>query len=133
MGAELTVLALAGLLQTVQFGIFSVLAQKQVGRRTAMGPRDNVSTALSGRAGRFQRAFDNHFEGLIMFTLAVVVVTLGDAGSAFTATCAWIYLAARILYVPAYVLGWVPGRSIIWIIGFGATVLMILAALTSSL
>ncbi|MDM7458494.1 MAG: MAPEG family protein [Paracoccus sp. (in: a-proteobacteria)] len=133
MTAELTVLALAGLLQTIQFAIYSFHAQKQVGRDTAMGPRDNIPTTLSGRAGRFQRAFNNHFEGLIMFTLAVVVVTLGNAASAFTASCAWIYLAARILYVPAYVLGWVPGRSIIWIIGFGATVLMILAALTSSL
>lgn len=64
-----------------------------------------------------------------MFTLAVVVVTMGQQGSFFTALMAWIYLGARILYVPAYVLGWVPGRSLIWSVGMGATVLMILAAL----
>jgi uncharacterized MAPEG superfamily protein len=42
-------------------------------------------------------------------------------------------VAARILYIPAYVRGWVPGRSIIWVVGFAATVLMILFALISSL
>ena len=65
---------------------------------------------------------------LILF-LPVVVVTLGGQGSGTTAACAWIYLAARILYVPAYVFGWVPWRSVIWAVGFAATMVMILAAL----
>lgn len=128
MTTELTVLALAGLLQAVQFVVFSVAANLQIGSRAAMGPRDNVP-ALTGRAGRLQRALNNHFEGLILFTLAVVVVTLGQQASSFTAICAWIYLLARIAYVPAYVLGLVPHRSVIWAIGFAATLCMILAAL----
>jgi uncharacterized MAPEG superfamily protein len=128
MTTELTVLALAGLLQAVQFAAFSITANLQVGPKVAMGPRDNVP-ALKGTAGRLQRALNNHFEGLILFTLAVVVVTLGGQSSGVTATCAWIYLAARILYVPAYVLGWVPWRSAIWAVGFAATMLIILAAL----
>ncbi|MFC3630349.1 MAPEG family protein [Paracoccus angustae] len=128
MTAELTVLALAGLLQGIQFAAFSVAANMQVGPRVAMGPRDDAPQ-LKGTAGRLQRAFGNHFEGLILFTLAVVAVTLGGQASAVTGACAWIYLAARILYVPAYVLGWVPWRSAIWAVGFGATMTMILAAL----
>ena len=128
MTPELTVLALAGLVQAIQFAAFSITANLQVGPKVAMGPRDNVPT-LKGTAGRLQRALNNHFEGLILFTLAVVVVTLGGQSSGLTATCAWIYLAARILYVPAYVLGWVPWRSAIWAVGFAATMLMILAAL----
>ncbi len=125
---ELTVLALAGLLQGLQFAAFSVAANLQVGPKVAMGPRDNAP-ALTGTAGRLQRAMNNHFEGLILFTLAVVTVTLGGQESGVTAACAWIYLAARILYVPAYVLGWVPWRSVIWAVGFAATMVMILAAL----
>jgi uncharacterized MAPEG superfamily protein len=128
MTPELTVLALAGLVQAIQFAAFSITANLQVGPKVAMGPRDNAP-ALKGTAGRLQRALNNHFEGLILFTLAVVVVTLGGQSSGLTATCAWIYLAARILYVPAYVLGWVPWRSAIWAVGFAATMLMILAAL----
>nr|WP_111298104.1 MAPEG family protein [Paracoccus saliphilus] len=128
MTAELTVLALAGLLQGCQFVLFSVLANLQVGPRVAMGPRDHAP-ALTGRAGRAQRALNNHFEGLILFSLAVLVVTAGAEASGFTAACAWIYLLARILYVPAYLLGWTPWRSVIWGVGFAATIAMILASL----
>lgn len=52
---------------------------------------------------------DNHFEALILFTLAVTVVTLAGRATAFTAACGWVYLGARILYVPAYALGSPPG------------------------
>ena len=45
---------------------------------------------------------------MILFTLAVVVVTLSDKASALTAACAWVYLAARVLYVPAYAFGLAP-------------------------
>lgn len=130
MTTEITVLALAGLLQGLQFAAFSIAANKTVGPKIAMGTRDNLpSTGLPGTTGRLQRAMNNHFEGLIMFTLAVVVVTLGNESSGFTGTLAWVYLIARIIYVPAYVFGWVPWRSVIWMVGFAATMLMILASL----
>ena len=45
------------------------------------------------------------------------------------AACAAAYLIARVLYIPAYYFGWRPWRSLIWFVGFGATVLMLLAAL----
>ena len=76
MPPEVAALAVAGLIQTAQFATYSVMAQRQVGRRAAMSPRDGGKVELTGTAGRLQRAFNNHFEGLIMFTLAVVVVTL---------------------------------------------------------
>ena len=59
----------------------------------------------------------------------VVVVTLSGQSTGFTGFCAWLYLAARILYVPAYALGLVPWRSVIWAVGFLATVAMIVASL----
>jgi uncharacterized MAPEG superfamily protein len=128
MTAELTVLALAGLLQGLQFTLFSVLANRQVGPEVAMGPRD-APVQLTGLAGRAQRAMNNHFEGLTLFTLAVVVVTLSDRSTGVTALCAWVYLAARILYVPAYLAGLAPWRSVIWLAGFVATMAMIVVAL----
>ena len=128
MTAELTVLALAGLLQALQFVAYSVAANLQVGPKTAMGPRDK-HIALNGTAGRLQRALTNHFEGLIFFTIAVVVVVLGDKTTGFSAICAWTYLGARLLYVPAYAFGWTPWRSIIWAVGFLATLLIIVSAL----
>ncbi|WBU58304.1 MAPEG family protein [Paracoccus sediminicola] len=128
MTTELTVLALAGLLQACQFALFAIRANLELGPAVTMGPRDKP-VQLSKMTGRLQRAMANHFEGLALFTIAVVVVTLADESSWLTASCAWIYLIARVLYVPAYAFGWTPWRSVIWVVGFAATMLMILAAL----
>ena len=134
MTPELTVLALAGLLQGVQFALMSVAANLELGPGKTMGPRDPerlgkpLEQQVSPGTGRLFRALNNHFEGLILFTLAVVVVSLGDKNTGLTAACAWIYLAARIFYVPAYYFGLVPWRSVIWFIGFLATFVMILSA-----
>lgn len=128
MTPELTVLALAALLQAGQFTLYSVAANLQVGPKKAMGPRDQQIT-LQGKTGRLQRAMNNHFEGLILFTIAVLVTVLGDKTTGFSANCAWIYLGARILYVPAYVFGLTPWRSLIWAVGFISTMLMIVSAL----
>ncbi len=135
MTPELTALALAGLLQVIQFMLMSIPANLELGPGKTLGPRDPdrlgkpLIEQVSPRTGRLFRALNNHFEGLILFTLAVVVVTLSDQSSPFTAACAWTYLVARVLYVPAYAFGLVPWRSLIWIVGFSATTLMLLAAL----
>lgn len=135
MPPELTALALAGLLQVIQFMLMSIPANLELGPGKTLGPRDPdrlgkpLIEQVSPRTGRLFRALNNHFEGLILFTLAVVVVTLSDQSSPFTAACAWTYLVARVLYVPAYAFGLVPWRSLIWMVGFSATTLMLLAAL----
>jgi uncharacterized MAPEG superfamily protein len=130
MTPELTALALAGLLQAVQFTTFALPANRELGVGYTSSPRDRPpSRQMSTVTGRLQRALNNHFEGLILFTLAVVVVTLGNQSTPVTQAAAWTYLAARVLYIPAYALGWRPWRSAIWAIGFFATVTMLIAAL----
>jgi uncharacterized MAPEG superfamily protein len=135
MTPELTALALAGLLQAVQYVLMAVPANLELGVGKTLSPRDTgrlgrpLAEQVSPPTGRLFRALNNHFEGLILFTLAVVVVTLGNQSTPFTQTCAWVYLAARVLYVPAYWAGLVPWRSVIWVTGFTATVLMLVAAL----
>ena len=79
--------------------------------------------------GRLQRAMNNHFEGLILFTLAVVVVTMGNQSTMVTQNAAWVYLVARVLYIPAYAYGLRPWRSAVWGVGFIAPLTMIVAAL----
>ena len=130
MTPELTALTLAALLQTVQFLLYATPANLELGTKYTSGPRDTpLPRPLSVTTARLQRAMNNHFEGLILFTLAVVVVTLGNQSSPVTVACGWIYLAARILYVPAYALGLSPWRSAVWGVGFFATVIMLVAAL----
>lgn len=134
MTPELTVLALAALLQVGQIILMAVPANLEVGIGKTLSPRDrarlggSLEEHLSMRTARLKRAMDNHFEGLILFTIAVVVVTLGQQSTPLTATCAWVYLGARVLYVPAYAFGLTPWRSLIWAVGLLATVIMVLAA-----
>lgn len=128
MTTELYILALAGLLQVAQVALYSVIGNLQIDKRTVFGPRD-AQIELPTATGRAHRAMNNHFEGLILFTLAVVVVTLSDQSSTVTELCAHIYLISRLLYIPAYLQGLAPWRSIIWLVGFSATAIMLIAAL----
>ena len=130
MTPELTALTLAALLQVVQYVLYAVPANLELGPGYTMSARDREpSKQMSDRTARLGRAMDNHFEGLILFTIACVVITLAGNSSWFTTACAFTYLGARVLYIPAYALGLRPWRSYIWALGFFATLLMLLAAL----
>ena len=130
MTPELIALALSGLLQALLFALFAAPANLELGPPYTTSPRDTPPPrSLSLTTARMQRALSNSFEALITFTLAVVVVTLGGQSSPLTAACAWTFLAARVLYIPAYWFGWAPWRSAIWGVGYLASLIMILAAL----
>lgn len=130
MPPELTTLALAGLLQAAQLTLFATPANLELGTRYTSGPRDvPPRKPLSTSTARLQRAMNNHFEALILFTLAVVVVTLGGQSTATTQYAAYAYLIARIAYIPAYAFGLTPWRSVIWGVGFAATITMLIASL----
>ena len=133
MTPELTVLALAVLLQALQFTLMSIAANRDLGPGKTMSARDEsrlggpLASQLADKPARLYRAMNNHFEALILFTAAVVVVVLGDKATGFSEICAWTYLGARVLYVPAYYFGWAPWRSLIWFVGFLATLAMVLS------
>lgn len=130
MTPELTALTLAALLQFAQFALYAVPANQELGTGYTMSARDTEpSRAMSDRTSRLGRAFENHFEGLILFAIAVGVVQMSGQNSTLTATCAWVYLIARAAYVPAYAFALRPWRSIIWFTGFMATLFMLLSAL----
>ena len=131
MTPELTILTLAALLQVLQFALMSIPANLELGPGKTMSARDGdpLQRQVSVKTSRLIRAMNNHFEGLILFTIACVVVTLADQSTTFTIACAWVYLIARVLYIPAYYFGLAPWRSMIWFFGFLATAFMLIAAL----
>ncbi len=130
---EVKVLALAALWQFVQFALMAVPVNLELGTDKTLSSRDNdtlggsIQSQVSARTARLIRALNNHFEALILFTIAVVAVALSGQSSTFTVVCAWAYLASRMLYVVAYAFDWVPWRSLIWAVGFTATAAMLLA------
>lgn len=130
---EVKILALAALWQFVQFALMAVPVNIELGTGKTLSSRDtqklggSIQSQVSARTGRLIRALNNHFEALILFTIAVVVIALSGESSALSVACAWTYLASRILYVAAYAFDWVPWRSIIWAAGFCATAVMLLS------
>jgi uncharacterized MAPEG superfamily protein len=128
---EITVLILAALVQFLHIGITGYLLNRTPeGRDWNASPRDAPRPPPKDAwEGRAERASQNHQQALLLFAVAVFAVTATGSSSGLTVLCAWAFLLARLLYVPAYLLGWNPWRSLIWLLGFGATAVMLLAAL----
>jgi len=132
MTTELAVLVLAGLLQMVQLALYAIPANLTLGVGRTLGPRDapiDPARELDVTTARLKRAYDNHFEALVLFAIAAVAVTVLGKSSLVTEICAHAYLVARLLYIPAYASGAVPWRSVFFGAGFVATLVMLLAAL----
>jgi len=128
MPFEVTILAWAGVVFAGQFVLMAISVNSQLGTAYSGGSRDERREP-TGIPGRLYRAWHNMVEALVFFTLAVVVVTLGEAATQGTAVAAMIFLGARIAYVPAYVSGIPMLRSMIWLTGFLATAFMVVQAL----
>lgn len=135
MTPELTILTLAALLQCIQFAFMAIPANLELGMGKTTSPRDHdrlgkpMVELLSPKTARLARAFNNHFEALILFGIAVTVINLADKTNAITTACAYTYLGARVLYIPAYYFGWTPWRSYIWFVGFFATLAILVTAI----
>ncbi len=129
MTPELAALAATTLihLAAVQWSQRSLEAD--IGRAGNVGTREGMEDRLSPRTLRLRRALANHVENIGLFIIAVVLVVLTGKTSVVTAICAWVYVAARALYLPAYAFGWVPWRSVIYLVGLVATLAMIVASL----
>lgn len=135
MTPELTALTLAALLQCIQFALMAIPANMELGTGKTASPRDldrlgkPMIDLLSVKTARLARAMNNHFEGLILFGIAISVISLSDQTNAITAAAAYAYLGARVLYIPAYYYGWTPWRSYIWFVGFFSTMVILITAL----
>lgn len=135
MTPELTVLTYAALLQCIQFALMAIPANLELGVGKTASPRDldrlgkPIIELLSMKTARLARAMNNHFEALILFGIAITVISLADKTNAITTACAYTYLGARVLYIPAYYFGWTPWRSYIWFVGFFATLAILVTAI----
>lgn len=131
MTPELTALTLAALLQIGQIALMAVPANRELGTAKTLSPRDGMALEqeVSPRTARLWRAMNNHFESLLLFAIATLVVTFADKGNGITAAACGLYLLARLLYIPAYAFGWVPWRSVFWALGLLAILILLGAAL----
>jgi uncharacterized MAPEG superfamily protein len=128
MSLELTYLlwsaALAFVYMLAQAGAYRV----QAGVEEANSTRDHEPepNLLTGRATRALRNFQETYP--IFIALAVVAVAAGRTGtSVHWGVILWFW--ARLAYLPAYLLGLSPWRSLIWMVSMIGLVMMFIGIL----
>lgn len=114
---EICVLVLAAALGIVQLLVATGLVTKDRGVAWNLSARDrtDLAPALSPLAARAQRAFENFKETFPLFVAAVMAVQFLQANSDISSIGAWIYLSARVLYVPLYLSGVPVVRTLVWL------------------
>ncbi len=99
------------------------------------GGKDFDNTAprnyLEKQGGRRQRANwaqKNAFEALPGFAAGTIIARLAGTAQGTIDTVALIFIAARILHGIAYIQDLAGFRTLVWTIGFGATIAMFVIA-----
>ena len=113
MKLELTLLVCAVGLAFVQLVVAVLAAMAQVGLPTLLGNREEMP-ALSGLAGRAERAYKNMFESLLLFAALVLVAAVAGKTNAQTALGAQIFVWARLAFAVIYVVGIPVARTAAW-------------------
>lgn len=81
---------------------------------SALGPRDQ-QPPMPPIGGRAERALANMQEAMPVFVVVALLHAMRPVADPSAVRGAWVFFAARTLYVPAYLAG-VPGvRSLVWI------------------
>tara|TARA_R110000868_G_scaffold72942_7_gene211921 strand:+ start:529 stop:924 length:396 start_codon:yes stop_codon:yes gene_type:complete len=116
MAVELTILAWSMVLLLVHIFAAAHFKTKQYGPRWNMGARDEKLPPLHPLAGRLTRAQANFQETLPIAFVALIGVVLAGRTSDTTALGAWIWLGARLAYLPVYALGIPMIRTLIFLV-----------------
>ena len=97
------------------------------GLKQSLGPRDDQQpyTVVGARAAR---ALGNMQEALPVF-LALALINLFLSPGADAITGAWIFLIARIVYVPLYLAGIPVLRTLVWAVSWVGLIMMLLPLL----
>ena len=131
MTTELTLLGWTLVLAIVQILLHSSLRTKETGTAYNASARDGAAPPPGKVTARLERAKHNLFETLPLFGLAVLAAHVGQVEGTLTLWGCWLYLVARVVYVPLYALGIPYLRSLVWLVSL-AGLLMVLYALLSN-
>jgi uncharacterized MAPEG superfamily protein len=126
--SELSILLTFGLIVALLLGLKLTGMMTQLDMGYLLSSRDQHRT-LEGMLGRTDRALDNSVIALVLFAIPILVMGLRDTYTGQSLLAAQVFLAARIVYIPAYIFGIIGLRTGVWLIGFLATLLLYFLAL----
>ena len=116
MAVELKILALGALLLVIHIFTATRFKTAQYGRKWNVGARDEALPPPSPMTGRTMRAQANFEETFPIAIIALIGVVLANRTSHVTALGGWMWLGARVAYLPIYAAGIPIIRTIIFII-----------------
>lgn len=131
MRPELTILGWAAVLLMVHIFAAIRFKTKQYGTRWNTGARDETDLPpLGAVAGRLERARNNFLETLPVAVIALIGVVVAGRASGATALGGWIWLGARVVYLPLYWAGVPKVRTLVYmvsLVGLGMALWPLLA------
>ncbi len=116
MAIELKILALGALLLVVHIFTATRFKTAQYGRNWNIGARDEALPPANPVTGRTMRAQANFEETFPIAIVALLGVVLANRTSELTALGGWIWLGARIVYLPLYAFGIPVIRTVVFVI-----------------
>jgi uncharacterized MAPEG superfamily protein len=125
MPVELKILTLGAALLFVHIFTATRFKTAQYGRKWNVGARDEELSPPSPITGRVMRAQVNFEETFPIAIVALLGVVLANRTSASTALGGWIWLGARIVYLPLYAAGIPVIRTIVFVISMVGLVMVL--------
>jgi uncharacterized MAPEG superfamily protein len=129
MTTQLTILGWTLVLALVQVLLPALLRNGETGIVYNASPRDEPGPPVGVVTGRLRRAQANLFETLPIFAAAVLIAHVAGRDGALTLWGAWLYLGARIVYLPLYAFGVPYLRSLVWTVSFAGVLMVLFAVL----
>jgi len=125
MPVEIKIAAFGALLLLVHIFAAVHLKTKQYGRAWNVGARDEALPPLNPVAARLARAQANFQETFAIAIVALLGVVIAGRTSSWTAIGGWIWLGARIIYLPLYGFGVPVWRTATFAVSIAGVVIVI--------
>ena len=116
MPIELNILAWSCVLLLVHIFAAAHLKTKQYGAKWNMGARDEALPELNPAAGRLVRAQANFLETYPIAIVVLLGVVVAGRTSELTAIGGWLWLGARVVYLPLYAMGVPVVRTLVFLV-----------------
>ena len=130
MPIEVRIAAFGAVLLFIHIFIATRFKTRQYGRKWNVSARDDTLPPPNEMTGRTMRAQANFQETFPIAIVALLGVVLADQTSNWTALGGWIWLGARLIYLPLYAAGVPVVRTIVYtisIVGLGMVIWPLLA------
>ena len=116
VAVEITILALGAVLLFIHIFVATRFKTAQYGRKWNVSARDQTLPEPNPVTGRLMRAQANFQETFPIAIVALLGVVIAGKTSQWTALGGWIWLGARVVYLPLYWAGIPAVRTVVWTI-----------------